>query len=180
MMPAFFATRRETRDALASGARVIAGRPRGAGRLLAAGQIALACVLLAGAVLFLRSLSNLRGVDTGVEDRGVVIATIDGSEVPGNDDALGPVYRGMMTRIASMAGVEAAALTTIPPLSGNVDGKLIDVIGQSASAGLEAPSAAPRERVDAGRGGAAGRAGQHDRPGLLRDVPDSLAARPRR
>ena len=133
MMPALFATRRETRGALASGARVIAGRPRGAGRLLAAGQIALACVLLAGAVLFLRSLWNLRGVDTGFEDRGVMVATIDASEVPGNDDALGPVYRSMMSRIAGMAGVEAAALATIPPLSGNVDGKLIDVIGQSGS-----------------------------------------------
>ena len=51
MMPALFATRRETRDTLSSGGRVIAGRPRGAGRLLAAVQIALACVLLAGAVL---------------------------------------------------------------------------------------------------------------------------------
>jgi predicted permease len=147
MMPAIFATRRETRDTLASGARVIAGRPRGAGRLLAAGQIALACVLLAGAVLFLRSLWNLRGVDTGVDGRGVIVATIDASEVPGNDDALGPVYRGMMSRIAGMAGVEASALTTISPLSGNVNGKLIDVVGQSAPAVIAAPPAASREKA---------------------------------
>ena len=136
-MPALFATRRDAHGALASGGRVIAGRPRGAGRLLAAGQIALACVLLAGAALFLRSLWNLRGVDTGVDDRGVVIASIDASEVPGNDDALGPVYRGMMDRLASLAGVEAAALTTIPPLSGNVDTKLIDAIDRPSNADAE-------------------------------------------
>jgi predicted permease len=138
MMPAVFATRREARDTLASGGRVIAGRPRGAGRLLAAGQIALACVLLAGAVLFLRSLWNLRAVDAGFSDRGVVIAKIDASEVPGEDSALGPVYRDALTRIAAMAGVEASTLTTIPPLSGNVDTKGIDAIGTAAT-----PSDAP-------------------------------------
>jgi hypothetical protein len=173
MMPALLATRRETRDALASGARVIAGRPRGAGRLLAASQIALACVLLAGAVLFLRSLWNLRGVDAGFEDRGVIIATIDATAVPGNDDALGPVYRGMMSRIAGLAGVEAAALTTIPPLSGNVDGKPIDVIGAAGAAGATGAAGAAGP-VGAGGAGAA----LPDAASASSAVPSSAAAEP--
>jgi predicted permease len=45
----------------------------------------------------------------------------------------------MMTRIEGVAGIEAASLSTIPPLSGNVDGKLIMAPGapEGAAANTE-------------------------------------------
>jgi predicted permease len=55
-----------------------------------------------------------------------------------------------LTRIAAMGGVEAATLTTIPPLSGKVDGKGIDVIGRPATAADAAPLIAQVNTIAAG------------------------------
>jgi predicted permease len=80
IIPAFKATRLELTPALKEG--------RGGGtastrsklaRSLIAGQIALSVLLLVAATLFLRSLINLTGIDTGFDKHNVLIFSMDSS-----------------------------------------------------------------------------------------------------
>ena len=60
---------------------------RSATRLLLVGEIALACTLLAGAVLLVRSFLNLVNADRGLNTRGVVAVWIDGLGPSATDPA---------------------------------------------------------------------------------------------
>ena len=53
-----------------------ANRRSGFQRVMVAGQIALALVLLVGALLFVRSFRNLTAVETGLRQDGVIFANV--------------------------------------------------------------------------------------------------------
>ena len=85
-------------------------------RLLAVAQVALSLVLVAGALLFSRSLGNILSLDVGFRQDDVVTATamfqrlnLPAERVPGFKDEL-------VDRVRAIPGVEAAAITHIVPL----------------------------------------------------------------
>ena len=88
-------------------------------RILVASQVALSLVLLAGALLFARSLQNLMTRNPGFQQDGVLIANLDASPLKL------PIAQGIMLeqnlldRIRALPGVAAAAISERSPVSGS-------------------------------------------------------------
>ncbi len=103
-------------------ARRVAGRPgsQAVRRLLVAGQVALTVVLVAGALLLLRSFNRLRGVDPGFRPHGVLAVLVqpplDRYSEPGARVAL---YRRTLDLARKVPGAEAAALQNALPFMPN-------------------------------------------------------------
>ena len=122
LAPALLATRPSLTDALKDDAQ----RPRGGGQrvsgrgLLAAAEIALALVLLAGSGLMIRSLGKLLAVDPGFAAANVLTLRfgVDGI----GRDSLPGFYDELLPRLAGLPGVETAALGDCPPLNGGCNG----------------------------------------------------------
>lgn len=124
LVPAWRFARPESSSALREGA----GTARGLGTLrrptlrgtLAAVQVALAVVLLAGAGLMLRSLSNLAHVDPGFQPGGVLAFSY--RLAPTDPRASDPAFHQLvLERIAALPGVRSAALSGCPPFTGCYD-----------------------------------------------------------
>jgi predicted permease len=124
LVPAWRFARPESGIALREGA----GTARGLGSLrrptlrstLAAAQVALAVILLAGAGLMMRTLANLAGVHPGFDADGVLSFTY--RVAPGDPRGTDPSFHQLvLDRLAALPGVRAAALSGCPPLSGCYD-----------------------------------------------------------
>ncbi len=88
-------------------------------------EVALAVVLLSGAGLMIRSLSQLLRVDSGFDSENVLTARLT---VPGNTiarDSLPNFYEQLLSRLGALPGVTTAALGDCPPLNGGCNGTLI-------------------------------------------------------
>ena len=96
-------------------------RHRHAQALLLAGEAAITCVLLIGAVLLMRSFVNLNRVDPGFDGAGVVTLQTTSSDrrLASSQGAI-PVFGDGLERLANLPGVEAAAvsLTGVPLAQG--------------------------------------------------------------
>ena len=128
---------------LKEGARgTTAGRSRfGLRRVLVVSQIALSLTLLIGALLFARSLNNLAGVDAGFRQNGILVADIDFTPLNIAKDARVAFASDLLQRVRAVPGVEAAALASIVPLSG--DGIAHDILwGETGEPQGDAPFAA--------------------------------------
>jgi putative ABC transport system permease protein len=121
LVPALASAKPELTEALKEGGR---GSTTGARRnrvrnALVISEVALALVLLVGASLLLKSFARLQNVDPGFDPRNVLTMEIS---LPVAKYARGkPVtdfYAEMTRRVQALPGVEAAALTSILPLSG--------------------------------------------------------------
>jgi putative ABC transport system permease protein len=96
------------------------GRSRfGLRRLLVVSQIALSLTLLVGALLFARSLNNLSRVDAGFQRDGILVTDIDFTTLNLAMERRPPFAKELLERVQGIAGVDAAALAEIVPLSGN-------------------------------------------------------------
>jgi predicted permease len=107
--------------------------PRGSvltGRLLIAGQLSLSLVLLVAALLFVRTMANLRAVDLGFRPGRVLTLSLD--VVLARDAAATarePLHRRVLDRVRALPGVDAASLSVLSPLSGRDTGALVTVPG---------------------------------------------------
>jgi predicted permease len=101
-----------------------AGRPHHAGRGFArlrtsmvAGAIALATVLLIGALLVTQSLTAQLALSPGFDPRHLLVALVSTKTKKFADDGLRErTLRQLLTRISEAPGVDAAAMMTGPPL----------------------------------------------------------------
>ncbi len=98
-------------------------------------QVALSLPLLIGAVLLLRTLQNLRAVDTGLSRSNVLLASINPSLNGYSSDKSRNFFNELMSRIRSLPGVVAASLATDSPLSGGWDMNGIVVEGYTPREG---------------------------------------------
>ena len=119
LVPALQSANPTLADALKSGVRegtVQRSATRGA---LLVVQVALSTVLLVGAALFLRSLTNVRGLDIGFDARQLVFADV-GLDNP--DTASGArlerVLGDVAGRLRTAPGVRRVALTSVRPMYG--------------------------------------------------------------
>jgi predicted permease len=144
LLPALQATRGDPRGALQLGGR---GFTAGARRLrtrnmLVVVEVALAVMLVASAVLLLRSFWELRQVDPGFDAERVL--TMDVS-LPAPKYATGAqvaaFYRGLIERLSGLPGVEAAALTSTLPMARGARPNLdVDVEGRVLGPGEARPT----------------------------------------
>ena len=86
---------------------------------LVTGQVALSFLLLFGAGLFVRSLQNLKGTDTGVALDNLVTFQLSPS-LSGYDNPRAVIfYRDLLDRLRAAPGVKSAALASVPILAGD-------------------------------------------------------------
>ena len=119
LLPLVQLSRRDLRSPLQEGTRASAGR--GMRRLRAVfvtAQIATALVLVASAVLLIRTFSAIRGVDPGFEASNVVTArvTLPAAKYP-NGTGVPLFFEQLIDRLAAIPGIDAAGAANSPPLS---------------------------------------------------------------
>jgi predicted permease len=120
-LPAVRATRLDLIAVIKDTAR--SGLPRfglTGGQAMVAAQTALAILLLVGAGLFLRTLTNLRAADLGFQTEGLLYARIEprsGGLMPAERRQF---FEDAVTRLRAVPGVTAAAATGMAPLGADV------------------------------------------------------------
>jgi predicted permease len=120
-----------------SGGGAATGRVR---RLLAAGQIAGAALLVIAAGLLVRSLWTLSQVDPGFRTRGLVTARLTTDDAQcGQTARCLAFYRTLEDRLRVLPGVRGAALVNALPLTGSVAKRSLQIDGYSVPAGKTAP-----------------------------------------
>jgi len=92
-------------------------------------QVALSTMIVVAAMLFVVTLGNLRTVPLGFDADRVLTLTVDADGTGLEAERLGEAHRQMLARLQALPGVAHASFSTIPPLSGNEDGKPIAIPG---------------------------------------------------
>jgi predicted permease len=131
-VPAFQATRFHLAASLQGGRGVISAPTRSRlARGLVVAQVTLSLVLLAGAGLFLRSLSNLINLDTGFDKRNVLVMKMDPAAAGYESDArLESVMERIEERVAAIPGAKGASFALDVFDGGGWSGNDITVPGQ--------------------------------------------------
>ena len=116
LLPALRTTRGEIYLSLKEGDR---GSSRGQNRLrktLIASEVALALLLLIGSTLLVRSFIQLRGVNPGMDPKGVTVAYMSlGSPRYAKTAAVTNFQREVLARVSAIPGVTSAATITAVP-----------------------------------------------------------------
>jgi len=102
---------------------------------LVVAQVAGSLVLLIGAGLFLRSLSNAKAIDPGFDPNGVLVFSIDlGAQ--GYDPTRGArFYEALQERLERIPGVESASVASVLPLSLGGERRGLRVMGYEPGPG---------------------------------------------
>jgi predicted permease len=101
-----------------------------AGRLLVTAQIALSLVMVVTAVMFVRTITNLRAVDLGFSGTRVLTMSVD-VVLPAEDASKlrRQLWARALEEVRRVPGVQAASLSTLTPLSGRDTGRRVSVAG---------------------------------------------------
>ncbi|HMB29312.1 MAG TPA: FtsX-like permease family protein, partial [Blastocatellia bacterium] len=145
LAPAIRATRMDPGAAMKAGGRsMTAGRERfSLRRALAVTQVALSLVLVAGALLFSRSLGKLLTAPTGFRQEGILIADVGFRRPYLPLDRYPAIQDALLARVRAIPGVESVAFTHIMPLRG----------GGSLHVWMEGADARQRQRTSLSRVG---------------------------
>jgi predicted permease len=131
ILPALRGTGMNVNSALKETSRGVVGSRSWASRILLAVQVAISLVLLVGAGLFLRTLSNLRHVDIGFNPQNLLLFRVNPQLNRYDEKRTASLYREMLERLGNIPGVSAAALSTPALLSGSVNSTSIFVQGRA-------------------------------------------------
>jgi predicted permease len=139
LAPALRSTRIGFGDVLKSAGRgSTASRERlGLRRLLVIFQVALSLVLVVGALLFTRTLSNLMTADTGFRQDGVLIARAGFEALSLPPASVATFRRELMDRLRAIPGVSAVGDTDTVPISGNSTSNAVWMDGSAQSQARE-------------------------------------------
>ena len=102
-----------------------------ASQLLVVAQIAISLLLLAGAGLFVRSLSNLNSIALGFNDDNVLLFTLNATQAGYRDVALVRFYEGVQTRLTTIPGVRQVSLSNYALVTGAGSSTGVKVAGIS-------------------------------------------------
>jgi putative ABC transport system permease protein len=129
LLPALRAGSMPPGSVLKTGGRgMTAGRERfRLQRILVASQVALSLVLLAGALLFARSLDNLMSRDLGFQQNGILVASLDLTRLNLPLTRRAEFVRDLLERVRAVPGVASAAASNRSPMNGNSSND--DIIG---------------------------------------------------
>lgn len=146
--PAWLATRRDPVEALRGANRCTRDHSSLPRKALLVLQATLSVVLVAGAAMLTRSLSNLESQDFGFRSDGLVTVSLNPPPSSYSQERLDALYRDVLARIERIPGVERAGLGLYSPLTDNW-GELIYVDGHPP-AKMNENSVASWDRVSAG------------------------------
>jgi predicted permease len=119
LVPALTASRVSLSGSLTDASTRVVGVERfGPSTLLVTAQIALSLLLLVAAGLFLRTLTNLRSKDLGIErQRELLVWTVPG-QTGRQDDAMADLWHTVQQRVSALPGVLSAAASNQAVLRG--------------------------------------------------------------
>jgi predicted permease len=117
--PAWFATRTDPVDALRSGTRTTGDHSSFTRQALLVTQATLSVVLVAGATMLGRSLSNLERQDFGFQMPGRVLVSMNRALSTYTDPQLAALNRTLVDRLNRLPGVQSAAIALYNPLTDN-------------------------------------------------------------
>ena len=100
-------------------------------------QVSMSLVLLVGAGLFVRTLSNLQNVDIGFNRENLLLFNVEPSSNGYTKPQMAELYQRMTERIEALPGVSSATVSLFPLLSGHGRTQSIDVQGYTAQEGSE-------------------------------------------
>jgi len=128
-LPALRSSGAEPLTALKSGARgVVGNRERfSVQRAMVITQIAVSMVLLAGALLFVRSYRNLLTLNAGMRESGVLSGGFYFPSERIKPENLGVFKNQIVDEVRAIPGIDNAAAATNTPLSGSTWGHGVDV-----------------------------------------------------
>jgi len=121
LAPAFRATRVNLSSSLKEGRGSVSARSSQVlAKTLIVSQVALSAVLLIGAGLFVRSLMNLRNVETGFHKENVLVMSVDTASLgyKGTDPRLADIYHRVEEGVSALPGVRAASFSMFTVLDG--------------------------------------------------------------
>ncbi len=121
LAPALRATRVAPASVMrAAGRGLTAGREKfSLRRTLVVAQVAMSLVLLAGALLFVRSLQKLLAVDPGFRPEGIVAVSVDYHTAHFPKDRIPEVRRQLLEALRTRTGASAAGEVDMTPVSGS-------------------------------------------------------------
>ena len=118
LAPALRSTRLELTPALKENAGSLSGVAHGRrslrlglGKALIVGQIALSLLLLVGAGLFVRTLTNLENVSAGFDQRNLLLFGIDPTQDGYKGQRLADFYQELTRRVEALPGVRSVAMS---------------------------------------------------------------------
>jgi predicted permease len=138
--PAWQASRLSLAETLRAGGR---GATSGAGfrTVLAAGEIAVAVILVAGAGLLLRTIVSLDHVDPGFHADNVITMHVNPPNSRFKDpQQTGVLFQRMEREIAAVPGVKSVGFSTVLPLDGWDIGQPFTVVGAPPVGASQSPS----------------------------------------
>jgi predicted permease len=121
LVPALRATRVAPASVMrASGRGLTAGRERfSLRRALVVIQVAMSLVLLAGALLFVRSLQKLLSIDPGFRPEGIVDVSVDYRAAHFPKERMSEIRRETLEKLRAQTGASAAGQVGMTPVSGS-------------------------------------------------------------
>ena len=136
LAPAWQATRTSVAGTLKDqSGGVIGGGGTGWRKVLVAAQVSLSLLLLIGAGLFVRSLSNLKDLNPGFEVNHLVSFQVDPTLSGYKLERAKQFYKQLALDLGGLPGVTSAGLCVVPPLSFDEWDSTVTVEGYSAKPG---------------------------------------------
>jgi predicted permease len=135
LAPALQASRTDPRQGLHEGGRTAtgSGRQKRLRSALVVAEVGLACVLLIGAGLMMRSLVNLVRQQTGFSQEHVLTASVNLTRVHyGKDEDIVPFFRRLLPALAALPGVESVGVGSDLPWTGYDENAGFRIEGKTA------------------------------------------------
>ena len=132
ILPALQVARADLSDGLRDGGRGTAGSRRAhrTRNLLVVSEVALAMVLLTGAVLLLQTFVRLLNVDAGFRPAGVLTVEVSLPRTAYPPPAAADFYERVLARLGGVPGIQHVAITSGVPLSGAENLRQVTIEGR--------------------------------------------------
>lgn len=113
------------------------GRVLGLGSALVILQVALSVIVLTGAGLLLRTLSNLRSIDAGFDTRNLILFEINPQLAGYKDRQILDLYAKLQKRIAALPGVSSVSYSSEALLDGGSSRRNVRIEGREDKSAAE-------------------------------------------
>lgn len=132
LIPALQSSNPDLNESLKEGGRSMIGGSHRVRSLLMVVEVATALVLLIGAGLMVKSFMRLQRVKPGFEPQRVLALDLSLPRTKyGERHQVKSFYQGLIERVESLPGVQAAGMITFLPLTGRVAVRNIEVVGMA-------------------------------------------------
>jgi putative ABC transport system permease protein len=148
VLPALRVSSDSPQRTLKDGGRGIIGPSRDlARRVIVVAEVALVCVLLAGAGLLLRSLVHVLDAPLGFEPRSLFAIRVDPPMTYGNRERRNAYFDALVREAGGAPGAEAVGLTDALPLGSNIGWRTWDASARGAGAASDSRKTSPLVRM---------------------------------